>query len=68
MLQYLLKQLDSPILQERFEQRLGEYTTFWTSLERLCRHLVGYEEDNVGSGSRQSERFVMTSLSKPFWA
>lgn len=24
-------------LKERFEQRLGEYTTFWTSLERLCR-------------------------------
>ena len=24
-------------LRERFEQRLGEYTSFWTSLERLCR-------------------------------
>lgn len=24
-------------LRERFEQRLGEYTSFWSSLERLCR-------------------------------
>ena len=27
--------------QERFEQRLGEYTGFWTSLERLCRWELG---------------------------
>eukprot|EP00438_Fugacium_kawagutii_P010206 Skav234238 [mRNA] locus=scaffold1464:446804:452420:- [translate_table: standard] len=24
-------------LRERFEQRLSEYLSFWTSLERLCR-------------------------------
>lgn len=31
---------NSARLRERFEQRLGEYTSFWASLERLCRQYV----------------------------
>merc|ERR1711879_781425 len=31
---------NSARLRERFEQRLDEYTNFWSSLERLCRQYV----------------------------
>jgi len=34
----------SRLLKERFDQRLAEYTTFWTSLERLCRqYCIDYQ-------------------------
>eukprot|EP00931_Biecheleriopsis_adriatica_P050711 TRINITY_DN29388_c0_g2_i1.p1 TRINITY_DN29388_c0_g2~~TRINITY_DN29388_c0_g2_i1.p1 ORF type:complete len:920 (+),score=224.05 TRINITY_DN29388_c0_g2_i1:53-2761(+) len=39
-------------LRERFEQRLNEYTTFWTSLERLCRQ---YCVDHQSASKRMYE-------------
>merc|ERR1712190_479468 len=43
---------NSKPLQERFEQRLGEYTSFWASLERLCRQ---YCIDHQAAATRMYE-------------
>jgi len=39
-------------LRERFEQRLGEYASFWASLERLCRK---YILDHHAASTRMQE-------------
>lgn len=43
---------NSKPLRERFEQRLGEYRSFWSSLERLCRQ---YCLDHQASAKRMYE-------------
>jgi len=43
---------NSKPLKERFEQRLSEYTSFWCSLERLCRQ---YCVDHQASSKRMYE-------------
>jgi hypothetical protein len=43
---------NSTPLRERFEQRLAEYTSFWSSLERLCRQ---YCIDHHASSKRMYE-------------
>lgn len=43
---------NSKPLRDRFEQRLGEYTNFWSSLERLCRQ---YCLDHQASAKRMYE-------------
>merc|ERR1719277_2436117 len=43
---------NSKPLRGRFEQRLGEYTEFWHSLERLCRQ---YCLDHQASAKRMYE-------------
>lgn len=43
---------NSKPLKERFDQRLGEYITFWSSLERLCRQ---YCLDHQSSSKRMYE-------------
>ncbi|CAE8631205.1 unnamed protein product [Polarella glacialis] len=42
----------SKALRERFEQRLGEYSNFWSSLEKLCRQ---YCVDHQASSKRMYE-------------
>jgi hypothetical protein len=39
-------------LRQRFEQRLGEYVSFWASLERLCRQ---YCKDHQEASGRMQE-------------
>merc|ERR1719361_240875 len=39
-------------LRERFDQRLQEYTTFWASLERLCKR---YSLDHDAAVRRMQE-------------
>jgi len=43
---------NSKVLKERFDQRFGEYTTFWASLERLCRQ---YCVDHQSASKRMYE-------------
>jgi len=40
---------DNPRLRERFDQRLREYTSFWASLERICRQ---YCRDHQATSER----------------
>merc|ERR1740138_1177915 len=39
-------------LRERFEQRLGEYVSFWEALERLCRQFC---QDHQAAAGRMNE-------------
>lgn len=43
---------NSQKLKDRFEQRLKEYTTFWTSLEQLCRQ---YCKDHQSASTRMQD-------------
>ena len=55
--------------QERFEQRLGEYTSFWTSLERLCRwgqhqHDHGTMDIELSSSIHQQDEVILRGFSE----